>query len=626
MDKRSILALILITGVIIVWMFFQSIEQKPIPPDEKFKSVLAQDSTKNKDSISSKIDSSKTKATDSLVNTTLSNKYGAFAKFTQGKEDIIEIENSLTKIKLSTKGAVLKKFYLKNYKNWAGKPVQLINSDDGDLYLSFRTMQNILLDSRDLYFNVNANQKYYSLGKNDTLTLQFELAIDEYSKIIKKLTFNGNSYIFSEEITLENMEKYIPNRGYKLTWGEGLRFQEHNSVDEASSSHAIASLNGDIEELDASSKDEPKQTSVTGLIDYAAVKIKYFTVAIIPQPYKTFDGTVDMSGEQKPLPDNGVKKIYTVEYRLPYSNGVKTNKFNIYLGPLDYKITKEYNLEALVDLGFRFGIRQIGEYFMLPIFKFIHNFVPNYGIAIIIFSILMKFLLYPLSIQQMRSSQKMQVIAPLMNEIREKYKDDQTKQQKEIMKVYSEYGINPAGGCLPLLLQMPILYALWAVLKSAIDLRQANFALWITDLSVPDTILHLPFSLLGINQISGLALLMGATLFIQQKQTITDPRQKSMVYIMPVMLTLLFNYLPSGLNLYYFTFNILSIGMQVYMNKYSKNKLTLADLKKMPKKEGWMQRKMREAQELAEQQGKTLPGMPKTKPTSKNLPNKPKKK
>jgi YidC/Oxa1 family membrane protein insertase len=473
---------------------------------------------------------------------------------------------------------------------------------------------------------VNANQKYYSLGKNDTLTLQFELAIDEHSKIIKKLTFNGNSYIFSEEITLENMEQYIPNRGYKLTWGEGLRFQEHNSVDEASSSHAIASLNGDIEELDASSKDEPKQTSVTGLIDYAAIKIKYFTVAIIPQPYKTFDGTVDMSGEQKPLPDNGVKKIYTVEYRLPYSNGVKTNKFNIYLGPLDYKITKEYNLQALVDLGFRFGIRQIGEYFMLPIFKFIHNFVPNYGIAIIIFSILMKFLLYPLSIQQMRSSQKMQVIAPLMNEIREKYKDDQTKQQKEIMKVYSEYGINPAGGCLPLLLQMPILYALWAVLKSAIDLRQANFALWITDLSVPDTILHLPFSLLGIDQISGLALLMGATLFIQQKQTITDPRQKSMVYIMPVMLTLLFNYLPSGLNLYYFTFNILSIGMQVYMNKYSKNKLTLADLKKMPKKEGWMQRKMREAQELAEQQGKTLPGMSKSKPTPKNIPNKTKKK
>jgi YidC/Oxa1 family membrane protein insertase len=626
MDKRSILALILITGVIIVWMFFQSIEQKPIPPNEKFKSVLAQDSSKTKDTTLSKIDSSKTKATDSLVNSAISNKYGAFSKFAKGNEDFIEIENQLTKIKLSTKGAVLKKFYLKAFKDWRGKPVQLINSDEGDLYLTFRTMQNNLLDSRNLFFTLNTDKKYYSLAKNDTITLQFELQIDDDSKIIKKLTFNGDSYLFSEEIIFENMEEYIPNRGYKLTWGEGLRFQEFNSTDEASSSHAIASLNGDIEELDASSKDEPKQTSVTGLIDYAAVKIKYFTVAIIPQPYKSFDGTVDMSGEQKPLPDNGVKKIYTVEYRLPYSNGIKSNKFNIYLGPLDYKITKEYNLQALVDLGFRYGIRQIGEYFMLPIFKFIHNFVPNFGIAIILFSILIKFLLYPLSIQQMRSSQKMQVIAPLMNEIREKYKDDQTKQQKEIMKVYSEYGINPAGGCLPLLLQMPILYALWAVLKSAIDLRQAYFALWITDLSVPDTILHLPFSLMGINQISGLALLMGATLFIQQKQTITDPRQKSMVYIMPVMLTLLFNYLPSGLNLYYFTFNILSIGMQIYVNKYSKNKLTLADLKKMPKKEGWMQRKMREAQELAEHQGKTLPGMTKPNPSAKNSSNKPKKK
>jgi YidC/Oxa1 family membrane protein insertase len=182
------------------------------------------------------------------------------------------------------------------------------------------------------------------------------------------------------------------------------------------------------------------------------------------------------------------------------------------------------------------------------------------------------------------------------------------------MKDYSQYGINPAGGCLPLLLQMPILYALWSVLRSAIDLRQAPFMLWIHDLSAPDFIFNFGFSFMGISSLSGLAVLMGATLFIQQKQTITDPRQKAMVYMMPVMLTLIFNYLPSGLNLYYFTFNIVSILMQVYINKYSKNQPTLEQLKKSPKKEGWMQRKMREAQEIAAKQGRTVPGQSQSKP------------
>ncbi|HOQ49564.1 MAG TPA: membrane protein insertase YidC, partial [Candidatus Kapabacteria bacterium] len=251
-------------------------------------------------------------------------------------------------------------------------------------------------------------------------------------------------------------------------------------------------------------------------------------------------------------------------------------------------------------------------------FQFVHKFVPNYGIAILIFSLIIKILLHPLSITQMRSAQKMQLLSPEMEKIRTKYKDDQQAQQKEIMKLYSEYGINPASGCLPLLLQMPILFALWAVLRSAIELRQEPFIWWITDLSMPDKILSFGFSFLGMSHLSGLALLMGATMFIQQKMTITDPRQKAMVYMMPIMFVFLFSNFPSGLNLYYFFFNLLSIAQQIYINKFSKKRLTLEDLKKMPKKEGWLQRKMREAQELAEAQGRSFPG---AKPQQGNRPN-----
>ncbi|HOV92475.1 MAG TPA: membrane protein insertase YidC [Candidatus Kapabacteria bacterium] len=613
MDKKGIIGLLLITAIVIIWMVVQSITQKPIPPQEKFKGVISPDSSqeklvdtsKNKQPVLSNDSLLTQKAKDSIA---LINKYGYFAKLTKGQEQITTIKNKYSTIQVSSKGAVLKTWILNEFKNWYGGPTQFINTKDGDLYLTFRTNQNNLIDTRDLYFSSTAPNKDFELKDNDTLVLNYVLSVDSNARIIKQMRFYGNSYSFDQQITVENMENYIPARGYKLVWGEGLRFQEENSVDEANASIAIVSLNGNGDDFKAKDE-EVSQTSYTGLVDYAAIKSKYFAVAIMPLPPKSFDGTIDVSGYQKKLPNNGLNKVYSIEYRIPYDGGKHSQQMRVFLGPLNYKLTKTYGLEGIIDLGWRFGIRQISEYFMLPLFTFIHSFVPNYGIAIIIFGVLIKILLYPLSISQMKSAQKMQVIAPLMTEIREKYKDDQQKQQKEIMKLYSDYGINPTGGCLPLLIQLPILYALFSVLRNAVELRQAPFIWWIKDLSVPDSIVKFGFSFLGINQISGLALLMGVALFFQQRMSITDPRQKSMVYIMPVFMTLLFNYLPSGLNLYYLTFNILSIGVQVYMNKYSKNKLTLADLKKLPKKEGWMQKKMREAQEIAESQGRSIPGV-----------------
>ena len=169
----------------------------------------------------------------------------------------------------------------------------------------------------------------------------------------------------------------------------------------------------------------------------------------------------------------------------------------------------------------------------------------------------------------------MDAVGPQIQRIKERYKKVKPTDPRyqhmnqEIMNLYKEYGVNPAGGCLPLLLQMPILYALYSVFRSSIQLRQAEFIWWITDLSVPDTVIHLPFKipLFGISELSGLALLMGITMFLQQKMTVTDPRQKAMVWMMPILMTLLFNSFPSGLNLYYFVFNVLSIAQQMWINK-----------------------------------------------------------
>ena len=312
----------------------------------------------------------------------------------------------------------------------------------------------------------------------------------------------------------------------------------------------------------------------SGATDWVASRNKYFAVAIIPTT-SISDGAY-LEGNRSAMPDNGVKETYDVSLKMPYKGEAnESSTFKIFLGPLQHSLLKSYNkgLENIMSLGWAWLIRPISEYIMLPIFIAIHYIIPNWGLVIIIFSILIKLALHPLSKSQMKSMKKMQKLQPLMDELKIKYKDDPQKMNQSIMNLYKEYGINPAGGCLPLLPQMPIMYALYAVFRGAIELRQASFVGWIKDLSIPDVIYRLPFKMpiIGIQDISGIALIMGVTMFIQTKMTTKDPRQKATVWMMPIMMTLLFNGFPSGLNLYYTVFNVLAIGQQILINKQDDN-------------------------------------------------------
>lgn len=613
MDKRGIVGIVLIVVLVFAWMYYQStITKQNIP--EKMNRQNQQVPADTQGQRSRKADTATSESTAQTQNGTKVDpvaKYGkVFAPFAQGEREVITVENDLLTAKISTKGADLIKWRLKEYKTWDGNQVQLIWDREGELFMDFVTYQGKSIDTRDFYFDFlnSSNKKDYRVTGKDSLSLTFVLQIASNKSLVKKLTFYGNDYSIDTKIILNNLGDIIPNRGFDYVWEDGLAYQEENSVDESQSAEAVVQLNGDAATYDADGVGEVMQRSETGIVDYAAVKTKYFTAAMIPSPWQSFDGTVDVRGEKFNVKNSGQIEKYDISFRIPYAGGKQENNFKVYIGPIDYNVVSDYGLESVVNLGWKYGIRQIGEYFMIPIFTFIHRYIPNYGFSIIIFSIIIKLLLYPLSIQQMRSAQKMKLLQPEMSKIREKYKDDNTKQQQEIMKMYSSYGVNPVGGCLPMLLQMPILFALWSVLRNAIELRQSEFILWINDLSTPDVILDFGFSFMGISQFSGLAILMGVTMFFQQKLTITDPKQKAMVYFMPVFFVFLFSNFPSGLNLYYFMFNLLGIGQQVYINKFSKKSPTLDEMKKKPKKESWLQKKMREAQEIAEAQGKGTPG------------------
>ncbi|RPI74216.1 MAG: membrane protein insertase YidC, partial [Ignavibacteriales bacterium] len=539
---------------------------------------------------------------------------GKFFDITGEEDDkVITIENDLVIIELSTRGANFRKYFLKKYKNWYSADadtatyetmVQLINYTHSDAFdLAFVTTDGKAINTGKLNFTTEENKSNYRISGNDSLTIEF--TVKASSGEIKKIyTFYGNKYSAVADIQLIAMNNVISNNAYDVVWESGIRTVEKNSVDESNFSNASVYYGDEQVIVDASDAGETFEEDFTGRVDWLGIRNKYFSVIVAPIGSASVDGAY-IEGYREQTANAGVKESYSGRFLIPFKNTeFESKKFTVYIGPVDYDILKEYgnNFEAIVDFGSFFGlkfiVRPIAEYILLPLFGFLHGFIPNYGLVIIVFSIIIKIVVHPLTKQSYQSMKKMQLLQPKITELKEKYKDDPQKMNKETMKLYSTYGVNPAGGCFPLLLQMPIFIALWGLFQVAIELRQQPFVGWITDLSRPDVIAKLPFKLpiFGIDQIAGLALLMGITTFVQQKMSIKDPKQKALVYIMPVMLTILFMSFPSGLNLYYFMFNILSIGQQYYIN-HKHDGMVLEPVKNPKKKKGFMAKLMDAAEQ-----------------------------
>jgi len=563
MDRSSVIGFILIGVILIVWLYLQNRNVEQMRTLQNNKEQIQDTTPVTLDTLASQ-----------KVDTAYSEKYGTiFGRLERGEEKIIMIETDKYYAEFSTKGGSLIKYEVKGFKTWDGYPVQLLYLEKGgELNLLFTSKDGKLINTKDLYFNADYEPwKKIDLRGGGKYVLSYELPVDTMGgKIIKTYSFTDGSYMFSVDVEFKNPSQFISNFEYQLVWENSLKLTEYRSDAEGSHAHAYAEMNDNLEVFDVTSKDEPVKSDLNGQTDWVASRIKYFSVFLIPVSRKA-DGSY-ITGLYKDLPDNGLEKDYSIALKMLIKNDRSEKaSFNIYLGPVDYEILKSYEmgLQKTMRFSLDFLVRPIAQYFILPLFLFLHKFISNWGVVIIVFSLIMKILLTPFTRYQMKSMKKMGELQPKMNAIREKYKDDPQKQQQMLMKLYREEKINPAGGCLPLLLQMPILYALFGVFSSTIELRQAGFMLWIHDLSIPDEILRLPFKipLFGIDTISGLALLMGITMFIQQKMTIKDPKQIAMVYVMPILLTLLFTTLPAGLNLYYFMFNLFSIIEQKFLMK-----------------------------------------------------------
>ncbi|MFC2094669.1 membrane protein insertase YidC [Bacteroidota bacterium] len=617
MDKQTTLAFVLIGIVLVAWLYLTAPDPTAVKPKQT-------DSTTVVIADTVKILKPGTPLTEKIATEDVILPGGKLFDADDKKEEITTVENDVFIIELSSKGGNIHKVFLKKYKNWYsinnngdddlyGTRVQLINYSRGNTYdLSFVSTDGKAINTADFFFESDRSAGKHLVTNGDSLIIKFHLKIDDGKEIVKTYTFRGSSYEIESDIELVGMNNIISNNEYDLVWNNGIRLVEKNTVDGATASNSSVYYGDEQVIVDApSDHNETIKEDFNGRVDWIAVRNKYFAAVIIPKEPSSVNGAY-LEGHSEARPNQGVAEFYNIRLSLPFKNtDYEKQSFRLYIGPVDYNTLKELgnNLEALVDFGGFFGlkfiVRPIAEFLLLPLFNFLHNFIPNYGFVIVVFSIIIKIVVYPLTKKSYQSMKRMSLLQPKITEMKEKYKDDQQKVSKETMKLYQTYGINPAGGCLPMLLQMPIFVALWGLFRTAIELRQQPFILWIKDLSQPDIIYDLGFKLpmVGIQEISGLAILMGVTTFIQQKMTMKDPKQQAMVYVMPVFLTILFMTFPSGLNLYYFLFNLLSIAQQQYIN-HQHSGMELVPVKNPKKKQGFMAKLMSAAEEQKKAQAK----------------------
>jgi YidC/Oxa1 family membrane protein insertase len=604
MDKQTTAAFVLIGVILVAWLYLNSPEPQPqqTKPQDSSAVVDQQNADTLNEIAAEPVEEIQQEniVPDKII-----------------PEQIITIDSDVFRAEMTSDGGRIRKFYLKNYETWYHREVedtnfynqhvQLVNqTEGGDFNLLFVTKSGQLINTKNLPFESSLQNWQYKIATNDSLVLKYTYSFGEDREIVKTFTFYGDSYSAAVDIELKNLNELISSYTYDVMWENGINFVEDNSVDEATFSSASAYSGGEQVIVDATSEGEKVTKDISGEVDWIGVKNKYFGIILAPDvPYS--DGGAYFEGTHTNT-KYGAREYYSATLKVPFKNqAYQKDSFILFIGPMDYDLLVSYdrNFDAIYDFGSIFGLqilRPISEYVILPLFLFLHKFIPNYGFVIIVFTLIIKLALYPLTKQSYKSMKRMQMLQPKIKELKEKYPDDQQKVQKETMKLYSTYGINPAGGCLPMLLQMPILFALFTFFKVTIEIRHEPFILWITNLSSPDIIATLPFKipLFGVDQISGLALLLGVTMFLQQKMSVKDPSQKALVYIMPVMFTVLFMSFPSGLNLYYFMFNLFSIAQQYYINHH-KTDDELVPVKDPKKKSGGFMARMMEAAEKQQQ-------------------------
>lgn len=492
-----------------------------------------------------------------------------FADDTGTPEKRISIDTGKMIVSLTSRGAEITSVRLPGFKRPDGGEVELVpEGERGAIALSVEKDGAWKSFSENL-FDVRINGKPAERGEEIVLSERGPRAEILFAKrgaggeaIEKKFVFSRDSYEAELTVTMERKGELAGTAGYAVSWEPGLALNEKNEKQERQKIASLGRVGDEFYKEDSGKFAKTGKFEHDGTVFWAGARSRYFISAIIPGTQRT--GTYVSTGDKA-----AGKAGYELRYPFRGDPARIEESFRCYFGPQEMDGLKSFGvgIEKAIDLGHM-------RFLSVPVLKamtWMYRFIPNYGWIIIIISILTKIVFYRLTHKSLKSMKDMQKLQPKLKEIQERYRNDKQKLNQETMKMYKESGVNPLGGCLPLLLQMPVFIALFNVLSNMVELRGAPLGLWINDLSMPDALfdfgLNLPF--LG-SEFRLLPILMGAAMVVQSRMgggDLPNAQTKMMQWMMPIVFTFVFYGMPSGLVLYWLVNNVLSIVQQYYVHK-----------------------------------------------------------
>ncbi len=616
-DINSLIGFLLIGGIL-VWMLYMNKPSEEELQAEKAKTEAAakQDAETTKQDITlaaaTKDSTITTNSGDSLALEALKNRLGSFAysgTLPSANDATTVLENDVLLLKVSNKGGYITEALLKNFHKYDSVPVYLIKDGTASLNLQFAA-ENRTLNSEKLYFEPTLTKS------GDDQILSMKLKTSESGFIEYRYTLHPGEYMMDFSINSQGLDGVInTSQPMYLDWKlKGYRHAKSISYENRYSRLTYEYEDEKHSKLDPTGEDAELEKDVT----WMNFRQHFFSSMLLTDtPFKEVQlSSIDLVLDEEV--DTTFTKQYGAKMLLEPKGGKIAYDMNMYYGPSDYQIFKKYdrNLDEAMPLGWGiFGM--INKYIIIPVFALLTDFLPA-GIAIIVLTILIKLLLSPVQYKQYLAQAKMKVLKPELDEIKEKHKGNSLKIQQETMKLQNSAGASPLKGCLPALLQIPVFYALFTFFPSAFDLRQKSF-LWADDLSSYDTIAELPFNipfygdhvslfpiLASIAIFVYMMMTMGATM--QQQQQPGMPNMKFLMYLSPLFMLVFFNNYASGLSLYYFVSNLITIGIMLVIKNFiideDKIHAKIQVKKAQPKKQNKFQRKMAEMMEQAEQQKK----------------------
>ncbi|MDP1727758.1 MAG: membrane protein insertase YidC [Bacteroidota bacterium] len=597
MDRNSIIGLVLIVLIFITFAYINQPTQADIDAakhqNDSINRVRMQSDSL---AINLKMAEVKIDTPTTPDSTSKNNAFGSFAQFTEGKEEFVSLENEELKVSFTNKGGRIYKVVLKKYKRADGSPLVIVDGADNDFSYGFATRDAKAISTKDLFFTPVIGED----GKS--LSMFVKLGDQQY--IEHRFGLNGNKNLVNVKLNLVGMDAYIaPNNNFlDLNWKHQVLQQEKTHEAEKITSTVYYRYTNEEPEYLSETKDLKEELKTP--VQWVSFKQQYFNVSLISD--LAFE-----NGAVESKSDESLKtiKTLTANLGLAYNHGAsETYGMKFYFGPNHYKTlaTLDNKLEKVVPMGWGiFG--WVNKYLTVNVFFFLGQYIASFGLIILLLTVIVKTILFPLVYKSYLSSAKMRVLKPEIDEVKAKYGNDMAKVQQENMKIYRKAGVNPMGGCLPVLLQMPILIAMFQFFPSAFELRQQAF-LWTSDLSSYDSIYNLPFSIPFYgDHISLFTILMTIstlvyTIYNNQMTGVTG-QMKYISYFMPIAFLGFFNNYASGLTYYYFLSNLFTIGQQLIIRTFVDDKALHAQIQEHKKKPVVKSRFQAKLEEMAKKRG-----------------------